>query len=215
MAVPASVGGSGGNDATDSTGTVQVGGGNTASESLGSAQSAGPAAAPGVNSTTPSGTVAVSEPLAVGGIGGNSAGGSTGTVQVGGANEAAASTGTVQTGPVTLGPSGAPGGNGTPPTGAPDTRTLASVAGAGASPAATLPVSTGGATAPVRVQGLAGQSAAGRPTGEASALQSRLGPRVVGSVLPFTGIALALWALLGLASLLLGAGLRRSSVALG
>jgi hypothetical protein len=48
--------------------------------------------------------------------------------------------------------------------------------------------------------------------GHATTSQSSLAERVVRATLPFTGLLLALWASLGLASLLLGAGLRRSSV---
>jgi hypothetical protein len=98
--VPVTVGGSGGNSASSSTGTVQVGGGNTASRSTGVAQSGPIAAAPRVSTATPVGATGGSASVAIGGTGGNNASDSAGVAQVGGGNGAAGSAGVGQAGPL-------------------------------------------------------------------------------------------------------------------
>jgi hypothetical protein len=159
--------------------------------------------------------VAASEPVTVGGNGGNVVTGSTGTAQIGGANQSSGSTGTVQSGPVGLGSGGSAGGGGQAGS-EPGTRTLASAS----TPAAGSPRPLAGdAVASAGRRGVGGLSLQGgsRPLTGAKvghSSQTTLAARVLGSVLPFTGIALALWALLGLVSLVLGAGVWRSSVAL-
>ncbi len=102
-----SIGGSGGNKATDSIGTVQVGGGNTADDSIGTVQS-GPISndlSLEVSSEALDTSADVDVPLSIGGSGGNKATDSIGTVQLGGGNTADDSIGTVQSGPVSSNPS--------------------------------------------------------------------------------------------------------------
>lgn len=113
VSAPVSIGGSGGNNATRSAGTVQAGGGNTARRSVGSAQVGGGNSANGSTGTAQVGrtTAAASASAQSGGTaahaafssrtsGGNSADGSTGVVQVGGLD-----------GTSTAGTSGGPAGD--------------------------------------------------------------------------------------------------------
>ena len=205
--VPASVGGTGGNNASQSTGTAQVGGGNNASESAGTVQSAGASTAPSA-----AGPVVASVPVSIGGTGGNQAGNSTGTVQVGGANSASNSTATLQSGPTTFATAGVAGGGEaagpTAPAGAAGTTNT----GTTKSPL----ITTGAKPLPVTVQALGGTVTQGRPHPLAAQVTarnpiSRLARSATRAMLPFTGILLFPWVLLGLALLLTGVVLRRRS----
>ena len=107
-----SIGGSGGNTATNSIGTVQLGGGNTADDSIGTVQS-GPISNDllvEVDSELLDSSADVDVPLSIGGTGGNSATDSIGTLQIGGGqlgggNTASDSIGTIQSGPIAADPS--------------------------------------------------------------------------------------------------------------
>lgn len=116
-----SVGGSSGvtgvgsNFADPSYGTVQAGGGNTASDSDGSVQIGSLFLAPAGTLATPYGTAGLGGSSGIAG-GSNSSSGSIGTVQVGGGNSSNGSAGTAQLGTVSVGPtaqsSGTPNGAG-------------------------------------------------------------------------------------------------------
>ena len=85
-----SIGGSGGNKATDLIGTVQVGGGNTADDSIGTVQS-GPISndlSVEVSSEVLDTSADAHVPLSIGGSGGNTATDSIGTAQLGSGNNA-------------------------------------------------------------------------------------------------------------------------------
>ena len=85
------------NNATGSTGTVQVG--NTS-------------VSPAASASSPAAGVTVSAPASVSGSGGNNASNSTGAVQVGGGNNASGSTGAVQAGGAGVAPSASAGAQG-------------------------------------------------------------------------------------------------------
>jgi hypothetical protein len=203
LRVPAGIFGSG-NSATNTTGAAQIGGGNDASGSTGTVQSGGPAANPSLTS----GDTTASAPFAIGGDGSNAATGSTGVVQIGGGNGSTGSTGVLQTGTVLF-------GGGEPGSGVPGSSesAIASLLG---SPAAGT-----SAPAPVQNQGLLGDSAqvaaqgARVPAIVAGAARVLRQSIVAAGGLPFTGLALLLWVLIGLTSLTAGAGLRSRRVALG
>jgi hypothetical protein len=160
-------------------------------------------------------------PIGIGGFGSNNASDSNGTVQVGGGNTAAGSLGSVQSaGPsatpaVTTGgtqtlfetpPVGGSGDNGSTGSGTSIASLLTPPAGTAAAPGVVQSQGLRG-TAPVATQGLAGRSSAG---GTARSLLRS----VVAGGLPFTGIDLLLWVLIGCAALAAGAALRRRRVTL-
>lgn len=204
ISVPVSIGGTGNNATSNSTGAVQVGGGNTATGSTGVAQVSGVSASPSAHVGAVSHTAGASGSVSVGGGGANTANGSIGTVQVGGGNTASKSTGAVQGGAVALGAATAVDGTAasipvtnvgvalTAPLGA---LGLARVVGAVTAPAgATIASPVAGATpsgvaadrqgltnAPETASGMFGTA----PRGALQALD-----RVGGGMLPFTGLPL-------------------------
>ncbi len=188
--VSASAGASGsGNSASGSTGAAQVGGGNTASGSTGAVQSSSPTG----GATASAGGASASVPVGFDGTGGNSATGTTGALQLGGAsnpfapNESEPSQSTASAGTAPLVPTGAvtTPGTATGAVGAQQAPALAALRGAGTS--RTLSAKHTAEKASARV-----------PTG----------------TLPFTGLALGGWLVLGASLLLLGIYRRRSRAAL-
>ena len=208
--VPLTIGDTGSNSATDSIGTAQIGGGNTASDSVLTIQSAPITAGPALDSTTPVGPVSGSAPVSIGsGSGGNTATDSIGTVQLGGGNNSSGSAGTVQVGSTSTSPS--VGGGGTNPSSTPSTTSgpsTQSTPGASSAPQSSqAPVTTSShpaSSAPAtRTHGVLGASAS-VVHGAAAQLA---GAAKLGQ-LPFTGLALWLFALLGLALSTLGLRVR-------
>jgi hypothetical protein len=90
---PTSVGGSGGNTASNSVGTVQAGGGNSASGSAGTVQAGPVSSTPSASASVAGNRVSVHAPAHVGVSGSNSTGNSIGTIQAGGGNTAGNSVG--------------------------------------------------------------------------------------------------------------------------
>jgi len=184
---------------------------------------------------TPSGADSSTVGLTAGVAGsGNTAGDSTGAVQVGGGNTATSSLGAAQSGGPTavpalglVAPPGAanvlqllsvdsaptggsgtssPGPGGTSAAGVASSPLPAPVATA-ASPSSPMRTQTANGRAPVRAQGTQTPRAAGVLGGTQA-----LAGRVLAGTLPFTGRSLALWALAGLVLLASGAVLRRRGV---
>jgi hypothetical protein len=189
--------GGGGNTVSDSVGAAQLGGGNTVTSSFLAAQSGALTA----GADAGAGGTNVSTPASVGGSGGNSASDSLGTVQIGGGNNSmAGSIGTVQAGSGGTAPSPGGGGGG------------GGGGGAGGGPGVTglsfaaplSPASVAGVPTPNRATA-AVPSASRRPFGAANVPSGT--PRLLGQ-LPFTGLALLLFAVLGLALLAAGSSIR-------
>jgi hypothetical protein len=238
-AAPTTVGGSGGNSASDSVGTVQVGGGNSASGSAGTVQTGPVATSPSVSVSVAESRAAVTAPAEVGGSGPNTSSNSVGAVQSGGGNSASNSIGATQVGGASAAPaidvslahatgaavdvptaSGGSGGNTA-------TESVGSVqiggrnaASGGTPPAGTPTTGVLGAEAATFAPET---SVAGSRTTVPRALQAMPVPRTsrtlgashdlnrVGRLrpLPFTGLRIWLLALLGLALAGLGATTRR------
>ena len=223
---PVSIG-AGDNAASSSTGAAQIGGGNTASSSTGAAQVSGTRAAPSATATPAGGS-----PSTVGGTvgvdgSGNSADDATGAAQLGGGNTATGSTGTAQSGPPSPTPtvdlttppglptelgSLAPTGSGSGGGGTLSTLSLESTAspvGGGAGPVATAALTpvraqAGSKPAAVRQQGISSSGGGGGTRGAAK----RIATQVLSGPLPFTGLNLALWLLVGLTLVGGGAAMR-------
>jgi hypothetical protein len=215
-AAPVAIG-SGDNNASSSTGAVQVGGGNTASGSTGAAQVSGVQSSPAASAAPPAGDpVSVGGPIGIDGSG-NSADGSTGTLQVGGGNSAAGSQGSVQSGGPELAPTVDTGGFTVlstllEPTALSGILAAPPSQAAGAAVAAVTAAENGSPT--VTGQSRAAQSprlaALGRPGGSTVAAATRsLAQRIVAGTLPFTGLGLLVWVILGAAAVVAGASLRR------
>jgi hypothetical protein len=185
--VPITVGGGGSNTSSSSIGAAQVGGGNTASDSGGVAQVGSAAAGAAFGVSLMGEAVSASFPVGVAGSG-NDASDSIGAAQVGGGNTATRSFLVAQSGPVTAGPSVTTGG--TPVPGG----TTLTAAGA---------PSDGGTTAPGE------RTTAEIPNDEPAAPLggNKLNVPVVGQ-LPFTGLGLLLFVILGLAFCAAGLGMR-------
>lgn len=198
-----------GNNATGSTGTVQVGGGNTSTGSTGAVQSAGVTTSTTGSAAGRSATVPVTIPGS-----GNTASGSTGAVQVGGGNTATGSTGAVQTTSPTTAPQagggGSPGGGGGGGGGGTVVvRSLASARG-GSAPAAPAPTAVTSAPRSGRPAGAAFvRTSPKRQTATHANLVSRLRQAVTPrGTLPFTGLGLLAFLIGALSLALLGAFLR-------
>ena len=231
------VGGDGGNNATGSIGTVQLGGGNDATESIATLQSGPIAATPAAmgSSALLDASGQVDAPLSIGGEGGNDASRSIGTVQLGGGNSAERSVGTVQIGgagsadgsAATAAGGFANGGGGPSSTGGHEPEALApsesgseAVSGSGTSSDSPVGAAGGGEERSTQ-EGAAVKT--GRKTNDAvgttrpasSAASQRPSGAVApilaeGSQLPFTGLALWLVVLLAAVTIAGGALVRRA-----
>lgn len=101
----ATVGETGGNSASQSGGTVQVGGNNSATQSVGTAQVSKSKASTTAQVKAADATVSVGAPASIGGSGSNTSHNSVVAAQVGSGNTAGGSTGSVQVQPTTAGAS--------------------------------------------------------------------------------------------------------------
>ena len=205
----------GANQAGDSVGTAQIGGGNSATGSTGAAQVSGVGVGPTLAvSETPAGDASVGGSSGIAG-GGNDASDSAGTVQVGGGNSADSSTGTAQGGPANVGQSvgydgtiigsGGLGGEPTGLAGGPIFAASGLDVGANAnasngaaddttSPVAEVPSGRRGLTQVPGAREVAGAPYANGPSGSSS-----LDLVTIAGQLPFTGLGLALFLMLGVA----------------
>jgi hypothetical protein len=168
---PVAVGGSGNNTATNSVGGVQAGGGNSSNNSTGTAQVSSASASPSASGGAAGNSTSAGVPLTVGGNGSNTASNSTGGAQIGGGNSSSGSSGVLQAGSV----------QGAPAVGA--SKAASSAASAAGLPSPGTRTSEG---APRRNRNTLG--ATKTPTG---------GPKALAQ-LPFTGLGLLLFVLLGL-----------------